>query len=102
MSSALEQLRALRAARMTDDADAAPDSAGSTISVSKPSTRPEATTRFTETERGYLVPDDLPGRWKELYEERAAIREFERRQPREHAEAEALAEVVAMIRQAEA
>ena len=51
-----------------------------------------------QTPRGYLVPDDLPGPWWELYEERAAIREYEGGQAREHAEAEALRDVVARMR----
>ncbi len=42
---------------------------------------------LSETDRGYLVPDKLPPSWREWYEERAAIREFEGNEPREHAEA---------------
>ncbi len=45
-----------------------------------------------ESKRGYLVPDGLPEPWREWYEERAAIREFEGGQLREHAEADALRE----------
>ncbi len=44
-----------------------------------------------------IRPDDLPEPWRELYEERAAIREFDGGQAREHAEAEALREIVAMM-----
>ena len=46
-----------------------------------------------------LSPEDLPADWRELYEERAAIREYCGGQCREYAEAEALKEVVAMMRQ---
>jgi len=48
-----------------------------------------------------LTPADLPEPWRELYEERAAIREFDGGQAREHAEAEALRETVAAMRAAE-
>ena len=44
--------------------------------------------------------DDLPGVWRELYEERAAIREHDGGQAREHAEAEALTETIAAMRAA--
>ena len=47
-----------------------------------------------------IRPDDLRKPWRELYEERAAIREYEGGQAREHAEAEALRETVAMMRAA--
>lgn len=50
--------------------------------------------KLIETPSGYLVPADLPDPWRELYEERAAIREFDGGQPREHAEAEALKEIL--------
>jgi hypothetical protein len=43
-------------------------------------------------------PEDLPEEWRWLYEERAAIREFDGRQAREHAEAEALTETITMMR----
>ena len=43
------------------------------------------------------TPDDLPAEWRDLYEERAAIREYEGGQAREHAEAAALGEVVAQL-----
>lgn len=45
-----------------------------------------------------IQPGDLPESWRELYEERAAIREFDGGQAREHAEAEALREIVARMR----
>lgn len=41
-----------------------------------------------------LGPDDLPGDWRVWFEERAAIREYDGGLPREHAEAEALAETI--------
>lgn len=44
------------------------------------------------------TPDDLPPYWREHYEERAAIREFEGGQAREHAEAEALRETLAAMK----
>lgn len=53
-----------------------------------------------ETGRGYLTPAKLPEDWREVYEERAAIREFDGGQTREHAEAEALREAVEMWRKA--
>ncbi len=42
-------------------------------------------------------PSDLSEYWREMYEERAAIREYYGGQVREHAEAEALAEVIAAM-----
>lgn len=75
----------------------------SALAVSSASTQPETTafltiddapSRLLSTRRGYLLPCDLPERWREMYEERAAIREFHGEQAREHAEAEALAEVL--------
>jgi hypothetical protein len=45
-----------------------------------------------------ITPNDLPSDWRVEFEERAAIREYEGRQAREHAEAEALREVVARMR----
>jgi hypothetical protein len=45
-----------------------------------------------------VTPDDLPADWREVYEERAAIREYDGGQVREHAEAEALGEVLAAMR----
>ncbi|MCG3139125.1 MAG: hypothetical protein HJJLKODD_03004 [Phycisphaerae bacterium] len=42
-------------------------------------------------------PDQLPERWRELYEERAAIREFDGGQAREHAETEALKEILILM-----
>ncbi len=51
----------------------------------------------TATQGGYLAPADMPESWRELYEERAAIREYDGGQAREHAEAEALREILAMM-----
>ena len=45
-----------------------------------------------------LTPDDLPGDWRLAWEERAAIREYDGGQAREHAEAEALRDVVELMR----
>lgn len=46
---------------------------------------------------GYLAPAGLPDEWREYYEHRAAIREYEGNQPREHAEAQAWCETLAAI-----
>jgi hypothetical protein len=48
-----------------------------------------------------MRPEDLPGQWREWYEERAAIREFHGGQVREHAEAEALKETLDAMRAGE-
>ncbi|MCC7291376.1 MAG: hypothetical protein IT449_04845 [Phycisphaerales bacterium] len=53
---------------------------------------------LVESESGYLVPADLPEPWRELYEERAAIREYDGGQAREHAEAAALSEILEGMR----
>lgn len=45
-------------------------------------------------------PDDLPGDWRMDWEERAAVLEFDGGQAREHAEAEAMKEVLAAMRAA--
>ncbi len=45
-------------------------------------------------------PDELSSDWRELYEERAAIREFDGGQAREHAEAEAFGEILDRMRAA--
>ena len=47
-----------------------------------------------------IGPDDLPGDWRIEWEERAAIREYDGGQVREHAEAEALREIVQRMRAA--
>ena len=41
-----------------------------------------------------ITPDELPPDWREFYEYRAAIREFDGHQHREHAEAEAFIETI--------
>ncbi len=45
----------------------------------------------------YIGAEKLPEHWREVYEERAGIREFCGEQPREHAEAEALKETIAAM-----
>ena len=45
----------------------------------------------------WLDPDDLPGDWRCVFEERAAIMEYHGELPRELAEAEALAETVQLM-----
>jgi hypothetical protein len=47
-----------------------------------------------------MSPGDLPPDWRIEWEERAAIREHEGGQAREHAEAEALREIVQRMRDA--
>ncbi len=47
---------------------------------------------------GQITPNDLPVEWRLEWEERAAIREYEGGQAREHAEAEALQEITERIR----
>ena len=59
----------------------------------------------TVTERdapscGIAGPGDLPTDWRVEFEERAAIREYDGGQAREHAEAEAFAEILARMRAA--
>lgn len=53
---------------------------------------------LTTTPNGYLAPERLPPSWREYFEERAAVREFDGGQTREHAEAEALRETIAAMR----
>lgn len=48
-----------------------------------------------------IGPDDLPAYWREHYEERAAVREYDGGQAREHAEAEALRETLEAMRRAD-
>ncbi|MCI0702274.1 MAG: hypothetical protein L0241_14420 [Planctomycetia bacterium] len=45
-----------------------------------------------------LTPSDLPSAWRELYEERAAIREYSGGMPRELAEHYALQDILEMMR----
>jgi hypothetical protein len=91
VSFVLERLRRLRAKRRQPGLGA----------VSEPGRAeplPASADAYVETKRGYLVPDDLPEPWQEWYEERAAIREYEGGQAREHAEAEALKETLDAMR----
>ncbi|MFO0796371.1 MAG: hypothetical protein U0804_02775 [Gemmataceae bacterium] len=44
-----------------------------------------------------LSPDDLPPKWREVYHERAAIRETDGRLPRELAEHYALLDTIAQM-----
>ena len=46
---------------------------------------------------GFAQPDDLPEDWYEEWGERAAIREFDGGQAKEHAEAEAFTEILARM-----
>ena len=50
---------------------------------------------------GIAGPGNLPAEWRVEWEERAAIREYEGGQAREHAEAEALTEILARMRAAQ-
>ena len=52
------------------------------------------------TEPRYKTPDDLPSDWRCEFEERAAIREYDGGQAREHAEAEAFDEILVRMRAA--
>lgn len=45
-----------------------------------------------------ITCEDLPDRWRQYYEERAAIREYDGGQAREHAEAEAFTETLIEMR----
>ncbi|MGB2986942.1 MAG: hypothetical protein WBE26_13805 [Phycisphaerae bacterium] len=82
MNSALERLRVLRAeGHLPENSDW---SAGP-LSVSW---RPE------------ITPADLPADWRIEWEERAAVREYEGGQAREHAEAETLRGIVERMKAA--
>ena len=52
------------------------------------------------TDQG-IGPDDLPGDWRCVFEERAAIMEYHGELPRELAEARALDETVRMMRESD-
>lgn len=82
MNVALERLRALRASGR-------PSQAGWSVSPAEIRESVEA-----------VSPADLPGDWRLEWEERAAIREYDGGQAREHAEAEALREIVERMRMA--
>lgn len=58
--------------------------------------------RWPERELGPtdIRPDDLSDPWRAWYEERAAIREYDGGQAREHAEADALRETIDTMRTA--
>jgi hypothetical protein len=47
-----------------------------------------------------IGPDDLPPEWRYAWEERAAIMEYDGGQPKEHAEAAALADTLERMRAA--
>ncbi len=49
-----------------------------------------------------ITPDELPPVWREFYDYRAAIREFDGGQAREHAEAAAFTETIRAWRGSEA
>ena len=49
---------------------------------------------------GFVQPEDLPEEWYEEWGERAAIRQFDGGQAKEHAEAEAFTEILARMRKA--
>lgn len=82
MNVALERLRALRAS--------------SSLLQAGRSIAPAEITGSVEA----VSPADLPSDWRLEWEERAAIREYDGGQAREHAEAEALTEIVARMRAA--
>ena len=63
-------------------------------------TAPSATAPDRLPARQDITPGDLPADWRVEWEERAAIREYEGGQAREHAEAEALREITARMRAA--
>jgi hypothetical protein len=53
---------------------------------------------LAERDAGAMTPDQLPADWHLLWDERAAIREYDGGLPRERAEALALAEIIALMR----
>ena len=53
-----------------------------------------------ESSCGIAQPEDLPEDWYEEWGERAAIRQFDVGQAKEHAEAEAFTEILARMRTA--
>lgn len=59
---------------------------------------PASCAQLTTTPKGYLALSDLPESWREYFDERAAIREYDGGQAREHAEAEAWRETVSAMR----
>jgi len=81
MKSALERLRELRGLAPPEQLDRNPE--------------PSAGPFRAEP----LSPATLPPDWRIEWEERAAIREYDGGQAREHAEAEALHEIIERMRQ---
>ncbi len=65
-----------------------------------PSPPPAPTCRRLIMPAWEISPDDLPGDWRVEWEERAAIREYDGGQAREHAEAEDLQEIIDRMRTA--
>ncbi len=53
---------------------------------------------FDDARVRYQTPDDLPEDWREEWGERAAVREYDGGQHREHAEAEAFCEILERMR----
>ncbi len=90
MISALERLRDLRASR-----GPSPPAASGALPPSPAACLPDM---GTETGEAWPMPADLSPDWRIEWEERAAIREYEGGQAREHAEAEALREIVERMR----
>jgi hypothetical protein len=58
-----------------------------------------ATPAFNDTPAINTTPADLPAEWFLMWDERAAIREYDGGLPRERAEALALAEILEKMRQ---
>ena len=58
------------------------------------------TVEWDDPSRGIAGPGDLPADWRIEWEERAAVREYDGGQAREHAEAEAFTEILARMRAA--
>jgi hypothetical protein len=56
--------------------------------------------RHADIESPAITVNDLPADWHFLWDERAAIMEYDGRMPREHAEAAALADILRRMRQA--
>jgi hypothetical protein len=56
--------------------------------------------RFTPPAVADIGPDDLPPDWRDDWEERAAIMEYDGGLPKEHAEAAALADTLERMRRA--
>ena len=63
--------------------------------------RPNAAETVEPAPAQALTPGDLPVEWWELWDERAAIMEFDGNMPRERAEALALADIVERMKRGE-